>query len=163
MDSIINLGIPHVGEQIFKSLNNGDLIECLKVSQTWKVLAETVLFPRWKGKLLRACKQGHPEIVKMLLDCSPRSEINVNKRKDEEYRRTALMWACIGGHTEVVKLLLKYPFKGKRRIDLNVKDDAGKTALMCRGIFSRTPAQILGFGALRCLLVRGCVILTGDF
>ena len=28
-----------------------------------------------------------------------------------------------------------------------------------RGIFSRTPAQILGFGALRCLLVRGCVIL----
>ena len=159
MDSIINLGIPHVGEQIFKSLNNGDLIECLKVSQTWKVLAETVLFPRWKGKLLRACKQGHPEIVKMLLDCSPRSEINVNKRKDEEYRRTALMWACIGGHTEVVKLLLKYPFKGKRRIDLNVKDDAGKTALMCRGIFSRTPAQILGFGALRCLLVRGCVIL----
>ena len=56
MDKIINLGIPHVAEQIFESIETQELIECLKVSETWKVLAENVLIKRWKGKIFEACK-----------------------------------------------------------------------------------------------------------
>ena len=42
MDNIINLGIPHIGEQIFGSLGDADLIQYLKVSQTWKVFVFVV-------------------------------------------------------------------------------------------------------------------------
>ena len=56
MDKIINLGIPHVAEQIFESIETQELIECLKVSETWKVLAENVFINRWKGKMFEACK-----------------------------------------------------------------------------------------------------------
>ena len=34
MDKIINLGIPHIGEQIFESIETEELIEFLKVSET---------------------------------------------------------------------------------------------------------------------------------
>ena len=46
MEKVINLGIPHVAEQIFESIETQELIECLKVSETWKVLAENVLIKR---------------------------------------------------------------------------------------------------------------------
>lgn len=78
MDAIISHGIPHVGEQIFENLNNEDLTQCLKVSQTWQVLAENILFKRWKGKFFETCAYGKPEIVKILLDRSEISEIDVN-------------------------------------------------------------------------------------
>ena len=58
MEKIINLGIPHVGELIFESIDTTGLIQCLLVSETWKVLAENVLIKRWKGKMLKACKSG---------------------------------------------------------------------------------------------------------
>ena len=48
MEKVINLGIPHVSEQIFESIETEGLIECRKVSQTWKVLAENVLIKRWR-------------------------------------------------------------------------------------------------------------------
>ena len=57
LDTIINFGIPHVGEQIFSGLGEDDLIQCLKVSQTWKVLATNVLLQRWKGKMFKACER----------------------------------------------------------------------------------------------------------
>ena len=66
MDKVINLGIPHVGELIFDSVNTSGLIKFLEVSQTWKVLAENVLIKRWKGKVFQACNRGHIEIVKLL-------------------------------------------------------------------------------------------------
>ena len=56
MDKVINPGIPHVGEQVFESLETDDLIQCLEVSQTWKFLAENVLLQRWKGKMFEALK-----------------------------------------------------------------------------------------------------------
>ena len=46
MDKIINHGMPHIAEQIFDNIETQGLIECLKVSETWKVLAENVLFKR---------------------------------------------------------------------------------------------------------------------
>ena len=58
MEKIINLGIPHVGELIFENFNTAELIDCLVVSQTWKVLAENVLFKRWRGKIFEACESG---------------------------------------------------------------------------------------------------------
>ena len=62
MDKIINLGIPHVAEQIFESIETQELIECLKVSETWKVLAENVLIKRWKGKMFEACKMAKQKL-----------------------------------------------------------------------------------------------------
>ena len=68
MEKVINLGIPHVAEQIFESIETDGLIECLKVSETWKVLAENVLIKRWKGKIFEACKNGETKVVQLLLE-----------------------------------------------------------------------------------------------
>ena len=64
MDKIINLGIPHIAEQIFESIDTQGLIECLKVSETWKVLAENVLIKRWKGKLFEASNNKNISDIK---------------------------------------------------------------------------------------------------
>ena len=48
MDKVINLGIPHVGEKIFESIETDDLIKYLMVSETWRELAENVMLKRWK-------------------------------------------------------------------------------------------------------------------
>ena len=51
LDKVINLGIPHVGELIFESLDTPGLINCMEVSETWSELAGNVLIKRWKGKI----------------------------------------------------------------------------------------------------------------
>ena len=56
MEKIINLGMPHVGEQIFETLDTPQLVKCLEVSQTWKELAENVLVKDGKAKYLRPAK-----------------------------------------------------------------------------------------------------------
>ena len=68
MEKVINLGIPHVGEKILENIDTDGLIECLKVSETWKILAENVLLKRWKGRLFEACESGKAEIAKILLE-----------------------------------------------------------------------------------------------
>ena len=67
MDKIINHGMPHVAEQIFDNIETQGLLECLKVSETWKILAENVLIKRWKGKMLLACQNGETKVVELLL------------------------------------------------------------------------------------------------
>ena len=104
MDKIINLGIPHIGEQIFKGLDSEDLVQCLEVSQTWRALAETTLLSKWKGKILEACRTGKTKIVKLLLENYNSEENGVNAT--DGFGSTALMEACLNGHTDVVKLLL---------------------------------------------------------
>ena len=37
LNEIINLGIPHVGELIFESIDTPELFQCTLVSETWKV------------------------------------------------------------------------------------------------------------------------------
>ena len=49
MDKVINLGIPHVAELIFESLDTLGLIKCMEVSETWTVLARSVLVKRPEG------------------------------------------------------------------------------------------------------------------
>ena len=97
MDTIINFGIPHVGEQIFGSLGEDDLILSRKVSQTWRVLSEKAwLIKTWKGKMFEACRTGESRIVKLLLEnynCEE-SGLNVNG----EGSITPFMIACQNGH-----------------------------------------------------------------
>ena len=54
LDKVINHGMPHIGEQIFESIDTPELFQLALVSETWKVLAENVLIKRWKGKIFEA-------------------------------------------------------------------------------------------------------------
>ena len=62
------IGIPHVGELIFKSIDTPELFQFALVSETWNVLAEYVLIKRWKGKMFEACKSGETKVVQLLLE-----------------------------------------------------------------------------------------------
>ena len=124
MDKVINLGIPHVGELIFESIDTPGLIQCVLVSETWKVLAENVLIKRWKGKMFEACKKGEMKIVQLLLERCNAEESGLNIK--DEYGWTAFMEACYNGHKDVVKLFLEH----SERIDLNARDNFGETAFM---------------------------------
>ena len=70
-----------------------------------------------------ACRRGHKEVVKLLLDHSNRIELNV-RCNDEGYTRCIL--ACIKGRKNVVQLLLNH----SKRIDLNASSNNGRTAFM---------------------------------
>ena len=118
--------IPHVGEQIFESLDDEELVQCLLVSETWKVLAEKVLFKRWKGKLFEACESGKAEIVKILLERMKSEDPELNRFSQRNHEaRTPFMISCENGHKNVVKLLLDH--SESKTIDLNVRDNYGWT------------------------------------
>ena len=103
MEKIINLGIPHVGELIFESINTQGLLKCLEVSEAWKVLDENVLIKRWKGKMFEACKSGETKVVQLLLERCNSEESGLNIK--DKLGWTPFMWACNNGHT---KMLSKY-------------------------------------------------------
>ena len=131
MEKVINLGILHVAEQIFKSIDTQELFNFMEVSETWKVLAENVLLKRWKGKMFEACKSGKTKVVELLLENSVCEENEINI-KDED-GMTGFMWACYFGHKDVVKLLLGHSDK----LELNAKDIFDEcTAFMhaCRSV-----------------------------
>ena len=106
MDRIINLDIPHIGEQIFENINTKELITCLSVSKSWKVLAENVILKRYKGQIFKACGIEDAEVVKILLDRSEEDVSQLNVPKTHNY--TPLMIACRCGNKNVVELLLAY-------------------------------------------------------
>ena len=119
MDKIINLGIPHVAELVFESIDTPGLFQCALVSETWKVLAENVLLKRWKGRFFEACKNGETKVVKLLLENK-----NVDFHTETIARWSEFMWACHNGHTDVVKLLLEH---SNGHIKLNAKNGHGWT------------------------------------
>ena len=123
MDKIINLGIPHVGEQILESLNYETLTQCLKVSKTWKIMAKKILLLRLKGKMPHAWYARETEIVKLLLENFSSEESGMNVKN--KYGYTPFMVACDNGRKDVVKLFLKYS-----EIDFNVRDNDGNTAFV---------------------------------
>ena len=72
MDKVINLGIPHVAEQIFESFDTPGLIKCMEVSETWRELAGNVLIKRPKGKIymkiFEACESRKTKVAQLLLE-----------------------------------------------------------------------------------------------
>ena len=131
MENVINLGIPHVGEQIFANLETETLVQCFNVSQTWRVLARPgvlTLLQEWKGKMFDACKTGKSSIVKLLLKHFSCAENGLNVVVEEGFKkRTPFIVACENGHSEVVQLLLS---QSKGNIELNAKVDFGRTGFM---------------------------------
>ena len=95
MDKIINLGIPHVGEEIFERLDTPGLFQCALVSETWKVLAENVLIKRWKGRMFQACNRGYIKVVRLLLDNSNQIDLNARNSRGQ----TAFIGACAYGQS----------------------------------------------------------------
>ena len=129
MDKVINLGIPHVAENVFESIDTSGLIKCLEVSKTWFEQAGNVLIKRGKGKIrskmFEACKTGETRVVNLILErYNNESGLNI---KDEE-EMTVFLWACQNGHKDVVKLLLDHA--EEQTIDLNVRVNEEMTALM---------------------------------
>ena len=130
MEKVVNLGIPHFGEKLFENIESTQLIKCLDVSRTWKVLAENVLIKRWKGemkkcKMLEACMSGESKVVQLLLECCNPEEIGLDTKDESGY--TPFMLACLYGRKDVVKLLLDY---SGPNIDLNERDNYGWTTFM---------------------------------
>ena len=123
MEKVINLGIPHVGEQVFRVIDDNSLIQFIKVCSTWKVLAENVLYGRWKQKFAEACKTGKTDIVRIFLErCdSEDNQLNAKVLRVGHVRGLApFSHACFNGHAEIVKLLLHY--SDVKNIDLNATD-----------------------------------------
>ena len=127
MEKIINLGIPHVGELIFKSIDTDGMVEYCKVSQTWKVLAENVLFKRWRERIFEACISGKVEVMKILLERLDYENNEWNVSRDD-YGYTPYMVACVLGHENLVELFLEHYLD--RNIDLNAKDKNGQNGFM---------------------------------
>jgi len=138
IDTIFNLGIPHVAEKIFKSLSVNDLNHCQQVSNTWmvltkKILAEKILLQKWKGKLLEACQEGKTEIVRILLEYGDDTELNTRSvyslcNRKPGWRRSGLTpfaMACKNGHEAVAELLVNHPY-----FDVDSVDRCGRTNLM---------------------------------
>ena len=128
MNSIINLGIPHVGEQIFESIGTHELVKYLAVSQSWKTLSETVLFQRWKGNITitKACKNGMTEVVKILLKYSKEESLaDINSKY--WLGRDGFLLACKNGHHNIVKFLLN--FSDREEINFHTEDLFGHTGL----------------------------------
>ena len=119
MEKVINLHIPHVGEQIFENIDTDDLIKWFMVSETWRILAGNVLLKRWKNKMIEACQHGKSQIVKLLLE---RTDTQLDTRDNHGW--TAFMVACYNGHKDIVKMLLNCSDKN---IELNASDNLGFT------------------------------------
>ena len=127
MDTIINLGIPHIGEQIFQNLEIEDLVRCREVSTTWKILVENVVFKKWKGDIHFACMEGQTEVIKILLE-HPKSE-TIEWNAEDRHGRSALIIAVIHEDIDLLKLILDH--SDVNGIDLNAIDnDLGMTPLI---------------------------------
>ena len=70
-----------------------------------------------------ACKWGKIECAKLLIESSPKNDLDLNARDNDE--QTAFLRACQFGRTETVKLLVE-----SNGIDLNAQDKNGRTAFL---------------------------------
>jgi len=117
MEKVINIGIPHVGEQIFEHIDNDRLIEFFIVSPSWKALAGEVLLKRLIGpkKTHGTKKRKRPfkitqsqkrkiQVVDVIVNYSDYSKLNILDKKGQ----TAFVWACENGHIDIVQLLLNH-------------------------------------------------------
>ena len=121
MENVINLGIPHVGEQIFKCVETKYLIKFLEVSEAWKVLAENVLFQRCNGKVQFwwEMRYGEAEIVRIILERSKSEDIELMLMGPHgSWKQFVFLAACAKGLKDVLKLLLAHS------IDYNAREES---------------------------------------
>ena len=52
MEQIINIGVPHIGEQIFEELDNQSLTKCREVCKSWKKIIDRKNIP-WNRILMK--------------------------------------------------------------------------------------------------------------
>ena len=136
MENVINLGIPHVAENIFGNLTDDQLLECLKVSKTWENIAQELLILRWRDDLSVPLCRGLTNIVQGMLEHPKCVNIDWNiilavkthPRSDSKIQLTPFMLACHHGMTDIVKLLLSHSHD--KRIDLNAKHSLGQTGFV---------------------------------
>ena len=124
MEKIINFGIPHIAEEIFRNLTIPTLIQCRSVSATWKALVKNVLDSKWRETLIYSCKVGNTEMVQLMIETAKAKNQDWTLETLEDNGLTLAMLACQKGQTEVVKLLMN------ENINWNMKDPYGKTAFM---------------------------------
>ena len=113
MNSVINLGVPHLGEQIFDYIDTPTLIQFRFVSHTWKIIAENVLVNRWKDKDVLMSEEFDDDVdlqtqtivVKLLLEHPKGNSINWNAINTEGW--TPFMMACANGNSKVVQLFIR--------------------------------------------------------
>ena len=124
METIINFGIPHIAEEIFRNLTIPTLIQCRSVSATWKELVKNVLDSKWRETLIYSCKVGNTEMVQLMIETAKAKNQDWTLETSKENGLTLAMLACQKGQTEVVKLLMN------QNLNWNMKDPYGKTAFM---------------------------------
>ena len=136
MEKVVNLGIPHVAENIFGNLTDDQLLECLKVSKTWESIALEIIALRWRDIFddlsvpicrgltnIVQCMLEHPKCAN--IDWNIMLEVEPVPRFDFKIIFTPFMIACYHGMTDIVKLILSHSHA--KRIDLNAKDYLGQT------------------------------------
>ena len=88
-----------------------------------------------------ACKNGHKDVVKLLVDHSGIYAIDLHAADNRGW--TGFTWACVKGHIDVVKILLDH--SDSKHIDLHAKDRNGKTALTLANEYGKTDVvKLLG-------------------
>ena len=121
MDKVINLWIPHVGEQIFSNIDTLQAVQFLQVSKAWRVIAEKVLNTKdrhGRNAFYLACKNGNDHHVRLMLENS--DNIDVDARRNSGW--TPFFRACRYGQTSIVSMLLDHA--DTKRIDLNVSKNS---------------------------------------
>ena len=133
MNEVINLGLPHVAQHIFKHFDNSELVQFLAVSPTWRqLICEEVLVNRvdeednhGRSLFTLACMAGYPDVIEIFLNHS-KNQDGINDRCHNG--KTAFMLACEAGHTDVVNILLHH--LKSQGISFNAKCNNGMTAFM---------------------------------
>ena len=133
MNSIINIGLPHIAEQIFNQLSTESLFKCRQVSETWQRLVERILVERQvqldtdhldRTVFISACRQKDAAVVQLLIQNAERHYINFDIGDKDGV--TGLMYTCLYGYKDVIKLLLNRSLNNN--IALNAEDNLGRTA-----------------------------------
>ena len=120
MDKVINLGIPHIGEQIFASIDTHHVVQFLQVSKTWRVIAEKVLNTKdrhGRNAFYLACNNGNDHHVQLMLENSD----NIDVDSKDNLGQTPFYRACRCGQASIVSILLDHA--DTKQIDLNAKEN----------------------------------------
>ena len=83
-----------------------------------------------------ACRHGHREMVKLLLDHCESKSIDINARKSEGICLNGLDAAIIDVRSDVVKVILDHP-AAKKHLRINDKNPNGQTAFILACLVGR--------------------------